>query len=184
MELLFVLGRILFGGFFVISGIRHFQHLPMMASFTGQKGMPAPKLAVIVSGLLILLGGLSILLRRPADLGDYRRHSVPRSGDAAHAQLLGGYRSVRQADEPGELSEERGSAGRCLDARHGAPTLADEPGSLTGNRNDRESRNRENSRSCCRFSIRRTTVSRGTAPTSEGRSVEMSLKQAAWRPGA
>ena len=62
MELLFVLGRILFGGFFVISGIRHFQHLPMMASFTGQKGMPAPKLAVIVSGLLILLGGLSILL--------------------------------------------------------------------------------------------------------------------------
>lgn len=62
MEILFVLGRILFGGFFVISGIRHFQHLPMMASFTGQKGMPAPKLAVIVSGLLILLGGLSILL--------------------------------------------------------------------------------------------------------------------------
>jgi uncharacterized membrane protein YphA (DoxX/SURF4 family) len=62
VEILFVLGRILFGGFFVISGIRHFQHLPMMASFTGQKGMPAPKLAVIVSGLLILLGGLSILL--------------------------------------------------------------------------------------------------------------------------
>lgn len=61
MELLFVLGRVLFGGFFVISGIRHFQHLPMMASFTGKKGMPAPKLAVIVSGLLILLGGLSIL---------------------------------------------------------------------------------------------------------------------------
>ena len=59
MELLFVLGRIFFGGFFVISGIRHFQHLQMMASFTGQKGMPAPKLAVIVSGLLILLGGLS-----------------------------------------------------------------------------------------------------------------------------
>jgi uncharacterized membrane protein YphA (DoxX/SURF4 family) len=62
VELLFVLGRILFGGFFVISGIRHFQHLTMMASFTGQKGMPVPKLAVIVSGGLILLGGLSILL--------------------------------------------------------------------------------------------------------------------------
>ena len=62
MELVFMLGRVLFGGFFVISGIRHFQHLPMMASFTGQKGIPAAKPAVIVSGLLILLGGLSILL--------------------------------------------------------------------------------------------------------------------------
>ena len=62
MEILFVLGRILFGGFFVISGIRHFQHLEMMAQFTGSKGFPAPKLAVMFSGLLIILGGASILL--------------------------------------------------------------------------------------------------------------------------
>ena len=62
VEFLFLLGRVLFGGFFVLSGIRHFQHLDMMAGFTGSKGFPAPKLAVIGSGLLILLGGLSILL--------------------------------------------------------------------------------------------------------------------------
>ena len=62
MDVLFVAGRILFGGFFVLSGIRHFQHLAMMAAFTGSKGFPAPKLAVVGSGLLIIAGGLSILL--------------------------------------------------------------------------------------------------------------------------
>ena len=62
MDILFLLGRVLFGGFFIISGIRHFQHLDMMAGFTGSKGFPAPKLAVIGSGLLIILGGLSVLL--------------------------------------------------------------------------------------------------------------------------
>ncbi len=139
MDLLFVLGRILFGGFFVISGIRHFQHLPMMASFTGQKGMPAPKLAVIVSGLLILLGGLSILLGVRPTWGIHRCDPLPGSGHAHHAQLLGRYRSVREADESGELSEERRSAGRSVDAQHGAAAMADEPGSLTRDLNDRES---------------------------------------------
>ena len=62
MDVLFVAGRILFGGFFVLSGIRHFQHLAMMAAFTGSKGFPAPKLAVVGSGLLIIAGGLSLLL--------------------------------------------------------------------------------------------------------------------------
>ena len=67
MDVLFVAGRILFGGFFVLSGIRHFQHLAMMAAFTGSKGFPAPKLAVLGSGLVIIAGGLSILLGvRPA----------------------------------------------------------------------------------------------------------------------
>ena len=63
MDVLFVAGRVLFGGFFVLSGIRHFQHLAMMAAFTGSKGFPAPKLAVVGSGLLIIAGGLSLLLR-------------------------------------------------------------------------------------------------------------------------
>jgi uncharacterized membrane protein YphA (DoxX/SURF4 family) len=62
MEYLFVAGRVLFGGFFVISGVRHFQLLPIMAGFVGSKGFPAPKAAVIVSGLLIMFGGLSMVL--------------------------------------------------------------------------------------------------------------------------
>ena len=60
--LFYLLGRLLLGGFFIISGVRHFQNLAMMAGFTGSKGVPSPKLAVMISGLLIILGGVSILL--------------------------------------------------------------------------------------------------------------------------
>ena len=58
----YLAGRVLLGGFFIVSGLRHFQHLQMMAGFTGSKGVPSPRLAVMVSGLMIILGGISILL--------------------------------------------------------------------------------------------------------------------------
>ena len=58
----YLAGRVLLGGFFIISGLRHFQHLDMMAGFTGSKGFPQPRLAVMASGLMIILGGASILL--------------------------------------------------------------------------------------------------------------------------
>jgi uncharacterized membrane protein YphA (DoxX/SURF4 family) len=58
----YLAGRVLLGGFFIISGLRHFQHLPMMAGFTASKGVPSAKLAVMVSGLMIIVGGVSILL--------------------------------------------------------------------------------------------------------------------------
>ena len=61
-DYLFVLGRILYGGFFVLGGLNHFQHLAMMSGFAGSKGVPAPKPAVMLSGLLILVGGLSVIL--------------------------------------------------------------------------------------------------------------------------
>jgi uncharacterized membrane protein YphA (DoxX/SURF4 family) len=60
--LLFLLGRILYGGFFVYAGINHFRHLGMMSQFAGMRGVPAPKAAVILSGLLVLVGGLFIVL--------------------------------------------------------------------------------------------------------------------------
>jgi uncharacterized membrane protein YphA (DoxX/SURF4 family) len=62
VEYLFLLGRILYGGFFINAGINHFRHLSMMSSFAGMKGVPAPKAGVAVSGLLILVGGASVLL--------------------------------------------------------------------------------------------------------------------------
>ena len=62
MDYLFLLGRVLYGGFFINAGINHFRHLSMMSSFVGMKGVPAPKLGVIVSGLLILAGGLCVVL--------------------------------------------------------------------------------------------------------------------------
>jgi uncharacterized membrane protein YphA (DoxX/SURF4 family) len=62
MDFLFLLGRILYGGFFVNAGINHFRHLGMMSQFAGMKGVPAPKAAVAFSGLLIIVGGLCIVL--------------------------------------------------------------------------------------------------------------------------
>ena len=62
MTYVFLLGRILFGGFFLLGGINHFQHLNMMAGFTASKGMPAAKPSVMASGLLIIVGGLLVIL--------------------------------------------------------------------------------------------------------------------------
>ena len=61
-SILFLVGRILFGGYFVMSGMNHFMKMGMMSGYAGSKGVPSPKLAVIVTGLLLILGGLGILL--------------------------------------------------------------------------------------------------------------------------
>ena len=60
--LLFLLGRILYGGFFVLGGLNHFRSLGMMSGFTASKGVPAAKPLVVLSGLLILIGGLSVIV--------------------------------------------------------------------------------------------------------------------------
>lgn len=62
MEILLLLGRIIFGGFFIISGINHFTNVGMMAGYAGSKNVPAPSLAVIGTGVLLIAGGLSVLL--------------------------------------------------------------------------------------------------------------------------
>jgi putative oxidoreductase len=62
VEYLFLIGRLLYGGFFLVSGLDHFRKLGTMAPYAAAKGVPAPKLAVTGSGTLIILGGLSIIL--------------------------------------------------------------------------------------------------------------------------
>jgi putative oxidoreductase len=62
MSTLFLLGRIIFGGYFVMAGFSHFQNLNMMVGYAKSKGTPAPTLAVGGSGLMLILGGLSMLL--------------------------------------------------------------------------------------------------------------------------
>lgn len=60
MEILFILGRVIFGGYFLIAGFKHFRHVKMMSDYAGSKGVPMPRLAVLVSGALIFLGGAGI----------------------------------------------------------------------------------------------------------------------------
>ena len=58
----FVAGRVLFAFFHLASAINHFKSLNSYAQYAGSKKVPAPKLAVLGSGILLLIGGLSILL--------------------------------------------------------------------------------------------------------------------------
>ncbi|MGD1043732.1 MAG: DoxX family protein [Bacteroidota bacterium] len=58
---LLYLGRILFGGYFTFSGFNHFKMLDMMSGYAKSKGVPLPKLSVAFSGVLLIVGGLSVL---------------------------------------------------------------------------------------------------------------------------
>lgn len=62
MMYLFVLGRILLGGYFIMSGANHFKHLSNFTHYAKSKGVPMPREAVMLSGLMLFLGGLGILL--------------------------------------------------------------------------------------------------------------------------
>ncbi|HEY0979946.1 MAG TPA: DoxX family membrane protein [Candidatus Paceibacterota bacterium] len=62
METLFMLGRILFGGFFVLQAYNHFKNQANMTHYARAKGLPVPSAAVFASGVLLLLGGLSLVL--------------------------------------------------------------------------------------------------------------------------
>lgn len=59
---LFWVGRILFATLFIMSGLNHFMQLGAMAQYAESKGLPAARFMVLLSGAMILAGGLSILL--------------------------------------------------------------------------------------------------------------------------
>lgn len=62
MIYLFVLGRVLLGGYFIKSGYSHFKNLGMLTGYAQSKGVPMPREAVLLTGLMMVLGGLGILL--------------------------------------------------------------------------------------------------------------------------
>jgi uncharacterized membrane protein YphA (DoxX/SURF4 family) len=61
MDVIFLIGRIIVGVYYIISAANHFMQLEMMSGYASSKNVPASELAVIVTGLLLLIGGLSIL---------------------------------------------------------------------------------------------------------------------------
>lgn len=69
MDILLIIGRVLFALIFINSGIAHITKLQAMAGYAQFKKVPAPKLAVVVTGLMLILGGLYIALGVYADLG-------------------------------------------------------------------------------------------------------------------
>lgn len=61
MKAPFLIGRVLFGGFFLYNGIHHLQERKRMASYTASKGVPAAELAVTLTSVPLLVGGTSLL---------------------------------------------------------------------------------------------------------------------------
>jgi uncharacterized membrane protein YphA (DoxX/SURF4 family) len=69
MNSVLLIGRILFAFMFIASGLNHFTKAEAMAGYAAYKKVPAPKIANALSGILMVLGGLSVILGVYADLG-------------------------------------------------------------------------------------------------------------------
>lgn len=62
MKALFLVGRVILGGFFVYNGINHFKEKEGLAQYAGAKNIPQPELAVLASGAMMAAGGASLIL--------------------------------------------------------------------------------------------------------------------------
>jgi putative oxidoreductase len=69
MDIIVLVGRILFAFVFLTSGYAHFASRKMMAPYAASKGVPAAMPAVLAGGVLLLAGSVSVLLGIWADLG-------------------------------------------------------------------------------------------------------------------
>lgn len=58
----FLVGRILIGGVLAFMGVNHFVQTDALAGYAEMKGVPAARLSVLGSGLVLVLGGASIVL--------------------------------------------------------------------------------------------------------------------------
>ena len=69
MKIPFLLGRLVFGGFFLYNGINHLRQRKHLAQYAEAKKVPKPELAVVGSGVALIVGGASILLGVKPKLG-------------------------------------------------------------------------------------------------------------------
>ena len=68
-EIALIIGRVLFALLFISSGVNHFAQNSAMTAYAKYKKIPMAKIAVYVSGLMLVLGGIYIALGFYADLG-------------------------------------------------------------------------------------------------------------------
>lgn len=69
MDIVLVIARVLFALIFISLGISHLTKLEAMTGYEQYKKVPAAKFSVLLSGLMILIGGLYIAFGVYADLG-------------------------------------------------------------------------------------------------------------------
>ncbi|MCS7183887.1 MAG: DoxX family protein [Patescibacteria group bacterium] len=66
---LFLLARVILGFYFIFNGITHFTKLKMLANYAQSKKVPLPGFSVVLTGILLLIGGFSILLGFYVEIG-------------------------------------------------------------------------------------------------------------------
>jgi uncharacterized membrane protein YphA (DoxX/SURF4 family) len=130
MKASFLVGRLLFGGFFLYNGINHVLNHKTMGAYAEAKGVPAGQQAVMLSGIPLLIGGTSIMLGVKPKLGalaiigflagvspvmhDFWRAEDPnqRMNDMINFMknmaLLGGALALMGVEEPWEASVPEG----------------------------------------------------------------------------
>jgi putative oxidoreductase len=62
MNVAYLVGRIIFGCYWLMASFNHFKNLNYMSEYAKARGTPSPKLAVAGTGIILLLGGFSMLL--------------------------------------------------------------------------------------------------------------------------
>jgi uncharacterized membrane protein YphA (DoxX/SURF4 family) len=65
----FLIGRLVVGGFYLYAGIDNLLHLGEKVGYAAFKGVPLPLLSIIVASILLLIGGMSILTGYRPTLG-------------------------------------------------------------------------------------------------------------------
>jgi len=69
MDVVLLIGRILFAAIFIVGGIGHLANRKAMAGYAQSMGVPAAELGTVVSGLVILGGGIMVAAGIWGDLG-------------------------------------------------------------------------------------------------------------------
>ena len=69
MKALSLIGRVIFGGFFLYNGINHLKQQNALSAYARSKGVPNPEQAVPATGVALLAGGASVILGWKPELG-------------------------------------------------------------------------------------------------------------------
>lgn len=83
MKTAFMLGRLIFGGFFLYNGINHIKERKALGQYARSKNVPMAEAAVAATGVALIAGGASVLLG-----------VKPKMGTAMIAGFLGGVSPV------------------------------------------------------------------------------------------
>ena len=133
MKAPFLIGRLLFGGFFLYNGINHLKNRRQMAPYAEAKGVPKAEAAVKLSAIPLIVGGASLLLGVKPKYGavailgflagvspimhDFWRNEDPNERQKnmidfmKNAALAGGALALMGVDEPWEASVPLGQPG-------------------------------------------------------------------------